>query len=210
METKYGGQTWVLHAPDPSWPVGSLGINFLYDPASGQGDSNTWIVATDGAGFWRTTNAGANWVKVANFNATHGGNQIYYAKNGTVYSGATQYPIRSHDNGVTWQAVQDGLSFYYYYTVYGDGDTLYTQLANTGTNSGQIASTATNAGQGLQPFMTASETTGGPWTPYQGGAQKFSDGPFMMSYDAVNGIMYSANWDSGLWALKVIKPRSGR
>jgi hypothetical protein len=196
MESTDGGQTWVLHAPDPSWSVGSLGINFLYDPASGQGNSNTWIVATDGAGFWRTTNAGASWVKVADFNVTHGGAQLYYAKDGSVYSGAAQYPVRSHDNGVTWEAIQNGLSYFYYYTVYGDGDTLYTQLANTGTN----------AGQGLQPYMTAPEATGGPWTPYQGGAQKFNDGPFMMHYDAVNQIMYSANWASGVWALKVIKP----
>ena len=196
METTDGGQTWSLHQGDSSWPSGSVGISFLYDPASGQGNSSTWIVQTDGDGFWRTTNAGASWVKVAPYTAPHGGAQIYYAKDGTVYSGATQYPVRSHDNGVTWEQVQSGLSYFYYYTVYGDGTTLYTQLSYTGNN----------AGQGPQPYMTASESTGGPWTPYQGAAQTFNDGPFMMQYDAVNGIMYSANWTSGFWALKVIKP----
>jgi photosystem II stability/assembly factor-like uncharacterized protein len=196
METKDGGQTWLLHAGVAGWPDGSVGLNFLYNPSKRQGDPDTWIVATDGDGFWRTTNAGATWVKVADFNSSHGGSLIYYAKDGTVYSGAAQFPVRSHDNGATWEQVKDGLSYFYYYTVYGDGDTLYTQLSYTGSN----------AGQGPQPYMTAPEATGGPWTPYQKGAQKFSDGPFMMRYDAVNQIMYSANWLGGLWALKVIKP----
>jgi photosystem II stability/assembly factor-like uncharacterized protein len=197
METTDGGQTWILHQGDPSWPIGSVGISFLYNPATGQGDSNTWLVATDGVGFWRTTNGGNTWVKVADFNIPHGGSQLYYSKDGTLYSGGAPYPARSHDNGVTWEQLQNvGLSNWYYYTVYGDGDTLYTQLAFTGDNGGQ----------GLRPYMTASESTGASWTPYQGGAQKFSDGPFMMRYDAVNQIMYSANWRSGFWALKVIKP----
>jgi hypothetical protein len=196
METRDGGQTWILHPGDPSWPVGSVGINFLFNPATGQGNPNTWLVATDGVGFWRTSDSGVTWIKVANFNAPHGGCLIYYAKDGSVYSGAAQYPVRSHDNGVTWEQVQAGLSNFYYYTVYGDGNTLYTQLSYTGTNMGQ----------GLQAYMTAPEKTGGPWTPYQQGAQKFNDGPFMMRFDAVNQIMYSANWTSGLWALKVIKP----
>ena len=195
METTDGGQSWILHNGDPSWPTGSSGINFLFDPASGQGSSSTWLVATGGAGFWRTTNAGVSWVKVADYNATHGGAQLYYAKDGAVYSGSYPYPVLSHDNGATWQQVQNGLSYFYYYTIYGDGYTLYTQLANTGTN----------AGQGLKPYMTTSENTPGQWMPYQGGAQTFSDGPFMMRYDAANGIMYSANWAAGLWALKVIK-----
>jgi hypothetical protein len=104
--------------------------------------------------------------------------------------------VSSNDNGVTWTQLTNGLNYYYYYTVYGDGTTLYTQLSSTGTNGGQ----------GLQPYMTAPENAGTPWTPYQGGAQTFADGPAMMQYDATNGIMYSANWDSGDWALKVIKP----
>jgi hypothetical protein len=196
METTDGGQTWILHPGDPSWPVGSVGISFLYNPTSGEGNANTWLVATDGVGFWRTSDAGNTWVKVANFNAPHGGVQIYYAKDGTLYSGGAPYPARSHDNGATWVELQNGLSNWYYYTIWGDGDTLYTQVAFTGTN--MLGSPA--------PYMTAAEATDGPWTPYQGGAQTFSDGPAMMRYDAANQIMYSANWTNGLWALKVIKP----
>jgi hypothetical protein len=52
--------------------------------------------------------------------------------------------------------------------------------------------------------MSAYEGTG--WRAYNGGAQTFIDGPYMMQYDAVNGIMYSANLKAGLRALNVIKP----
>jgi photosystem II stability/assembly factor-like uncharacterized protein len=196
METKDGGNAWILHEAMSSWPYGSPAIGFLYDPSSGQGNSNNWLIGTDGDGFWRTTDAGGKWTKVADFNITHAGAQLYYAKDGTLYSGARNYPVRSHDNGITWEQVSAGLPNFYYYSVVGDGTTLYTQLSNTGDN----------AGKGQQPYMTAPETSGGPWTPYRGGAQKFNNGPYVMSYDAANGILYSANWRTGIWALKVIKP----
>lgn len=195
METRDGGNTWTLHE-GPGWPIATAGVDFLYHPASGQGNASTWLVTTDGAGFWRTTNGGQTWTKVANYSITHGGSQIYYAKDGTLYSGAANYPVYSRDNGLTWKQMSDGLPYWYYYTVYGDGDTLYTQLAYTGTN----------AGQGLQPYMTTSESNPGKWVPYQGGSQKFTNGPFVMKFDAANDIMYSVNWNGGVWALKVIRP----
>jgi len=193
METKDGGTTWVTHAPDPSWPSGSVGLNFLFDPASKQGDANTWLVMTDGQGTWRTSNAGSTWTKVADFNTPHGGAHLFYATNGTAYSGSTPYPVRSTDNGLTWTQITNGLSFFYYYGIWGDGTTLYAQLSYTGNN----------AGQGPQPYRTSPESDGSTWTAYHGGTQTFNDGPFMMRYDSINGIMYSANWASGLWALKV-------
>lgn len=196
METKDGGNTWILHEAMPSWPNGSLAIGFLYDRASGQGNSNTWVVGVDGDGFWRTTNAGGTWTKVSSYFVVHGGTQFFYTKDGTLYAGAQPYPVRSHDNGLTWEQVNNGLAAATYYSVVSDGVTLYTQISNTGDN----------AGKGPQPYMAAPEATGGPWVPYQGGAQLFNDGPFTMSYDAANGIMYSANWRTGIWALKVIKP----
>jgi hypothetical protein len=196
MESTDGGSTWILHQPVSTWPRGSFAIGFLYDPTTGQGNTNTWLVGTDGDGFWRTTNAGGSWTKVSNFNIVHGGAQFSYTRDGTLYSGAQPYPVRSRDNGLTWEQITDGLPSAFYYSVGSDDVTLYTQLSNTGDN----------AGRGQQPYMTAPEATGGPWTPYQGGSQNFDDGPFVMSYDAANGIMYSANWRTGIWALKVIKP----
>src|SRR5262249_18073973 len=152
------------HPPPPSWPIGSMGLDFLYAPAAHKGDDKTWLVSTDGDGFWRTTDAGATWKKVADYNVGHGGSNIYYAQNGLGYAGSTPFPVRSKDNGATWEQVNKGLKWWYYYTVYGDGTTLYTQLSYTGDNGGQ----------GQQPYLVSKETDGAEWTPYQGGAQTFS------------------------------------
>jgi hypothetical protein len=109
-----------------------------------------------------------------------------------VYVGAQPHPARSTDNGVTWQDLS-GTPSASYYSVKGDGNTLYTQLANTGDNGGR----------GSQAYITSKETDGLTWAPYRGGAQTFSDGPFAMRFDPANRILYSANWDAGLWALRV-------
>ena len=80
---------------------------------------------------------------------------------------------------------QDG-----YYAIIGDGTNMYTQLANTGGNT-----------IGDQPYLTSLESDGITWTAYN--AQKFADGPYRMAFDSTNRIVYSANWNAGVWALKV-------
>ena len=93
---------------------------------------------------------------------------------------------------MTWEAVgpsfQDG-----YYQVIGDGNVLYAQESNTGANS-----------VGPQPYITSPETDGATWTPYQGGSQTFADGPLCMRFDSIRRILYSSNWRTGIWALKVL------
>ena len=56
------------------------------------------------------------------------------------------------------------------------------------------------------PYLVTPEGTGttSAWTGYQGSAQTFTNGPFQLLYDSTNGLMYSANWNAGLWVLKVI------
>jgi photosystem II stability/assembly factor-like uncharacterized protein len=195
VESKDGGNTWTKHDPQSSWSTGSTAIQFLYSPSLKIGDAKTWLFADDASGFWRTTDAGATWTKVSDSKIAHGGSDIYYTKAGVLYAGAHVYPIRSTDNGVTWKQL-DGLPNAFYYTVQGDGNTLYTQISYTGDN----------AGRGPQPYYVSSETDGLTWNPYQNGAQTFNDGPYIMRFDSSNGIMYSANWKDGLWALKVLPP----
>jgi photosystem II stability/assembly factor-like uncharacterized protein len=199
METKDGGATWVTHAPVSSWSSGTLAVNFLYDIPSGQGNSNTWLVGdwlSDG--MWRTADGGNSWTQVTTYSAAHAGGLIFYASDGTIYSGSTPYPIYSTDNGLTWHQVNaTGMPYSYYYAVVGDGTTLYT-----------MQSSPIIGGYTTAPFVVTSESTGttSAWSQYQGGTQTFNNGPFLMRYDAANGIMYSANWGAGFWALKVIKP----
>src|SRR5206468_2112176 len=78
LESKDGGRTWIVHDP----PVGSakgygMAIFFLYDPATGQGDKDTWLFTTQSGGFFRTTDAGSTWSQAYKLQMTHGGNQLY-------------------------------------------------------------------------------------------------------------------------------------
>jgi hypothetical protein len=100
-------------------------------------------------------------------------------------------PQKSTDNGVTWTQL-GGLPYAAYYDVVGDGTTLYTN-----------PSFATTGAYQNKPFYVSPETDGTTWTQYKGGAQPIPNGPYRMRFDKVNRIMYTANWDSGLWALKV-------
>jgi hypothetical protein len=192
LESTDGGMTFVAHVPPAAWPTGTIGVNFLHDPALGIGNERTWIISVDGSGLWLTPDAGTTWSNVSAFGTVHGGNgDLYFTRAGVVYSGANHQMVRSKDHGLTWEAVgpsfQDG-----YYQVIGDGNVLYAQESNTGANS-----------VGPQPYITSPESDGVAWTPYQGGAQTFADGPVCMRFDALRRILYSSNWRTGVWALKV-------
>ena len=202
LETKDGGETFIKRQPVSSWPSGSMGIQFLYDPCQGIGDSNTWLVSTDGPGaFWRTTDAGATWTHLdGSLNGLHGQASLYYAKTGVVYSGASQYPIRSKDNGVTWEKLST-LPYASYMGIMGDGNNIYT-LKSCACGGGALPS----PGSGDQPYAVSPESDGATWTAYKGGAQKFGNGPLAMDFDRVGRVMYSANWQWGLWALRVVDP----
>ena len=186
MESKDGGDTWVAHDPQMTWGAGHS-INFLYDPDKGIGDANTWLLGTQGDGQWRTTDAGKTWTKVLTSSIFHGGGETYYAKDGKLYStGVSPCLQRSADNGATWtplKAVGECTG------VWGDGNFLYTAPAYS---------------QGMHAMYTSPETDGLTWTAYNGGAQKFDgSGPFEMTFDSVNGILYASMWFQGVWALKV-------
>ena len=56
LESKDGGNTWIVHEPRPGWGAGHA-IKFLYNPALGIGNSQTWLLGTQGAAIWRTTDS---------------------------------------------------------------------------------------------------------------------------------------------------------
>jgi hypothetical protein len=186
LESKDGGATWVAHNP-PDGSEGGYGmaIFFLYNPATHQGDRNTWLFTAQQGGFFRTTDAGATWSLVYPKQMTHGGDQLYRTQDGTLYAGAYQYPVRSVDNGITWQALTKGLVYSWYMGVCGDGTNLYIACSND-----------------KEPFFTSPERDGLTWTAYNGGRQTFSSEPFEMRYDPRHHILYAASWGEGLLALK--------
>jgi hypothetical protein len=193
LESTDGGLTWTTHAPVSTWPSGTQPPFFLYDPPSGQGNASTWLIATNGNGYWKTTNAGGSWTQVSTDDCTHGGNQIFYAPNGKLYSGGRTLPLISTDNGSSFARITNGLPVWSYYAVFGANGTLYTQLSFTGGNQ---------YGGGHQPYMVSNINDGLTWTAFQGGAQTFGDGPMNFVYSPQTGVLYSSNWASGLWALQ--------
>lgn len=185
LESKDGGESWIAHAPPKSLTGGyGMAVFFLFDPIKKIGDSNTWLFTAQEGGFFRTTDAGQTWTLVYRSQMTHGGNQLYRAKNGTLYSGGYQYPARSVDNGATWEPLKQGLVYSWYMGICGDGHYIYTATTNE-----------------KQPFFKTREDDGGTWTPLNG--QKFSAVPFEMVLDPVNRILYSASWEEGLLAIKL-------
>jgi photosystem II stability/assembly factor-like uncharacterized protein len=191
IESTDGGESFVAHAPPPGMNHGQ-GVAFLHDPVNGIGDSHTWLV---GAGYvdglFRTSDAGEHWTRVSELHDNHGGFDAHYSAQGYLYLGGEGSVFRSTDNGVTWDALTDGVPYNWYYSVIGDGRFLYTSMAYVGTEPSQV-------------FLVSPE--GGPdegehWTPYS--EQTLPAGPWRMVFDAENRVIYSANWNGGAWALAV-------
>jgi len=181
LESKDGGESWIVHEPQDGWGSGHA-INFLYSPAHGLGDSDTWLLGTQGAGMFRTNNAGKTWTKVADIGIQHGGGSVYYDKTGILYASGATTNLRSTDNGLTWTQVSEPKG---YNAVFGDGQLLYTA-----------------PGFGPTSFFTSQEGEGETWTALNP-SQQFDSGPFEMTLDRTNGILYSANWGEGLFAMKL-------
>jgi len=183
LESQDGGVTWILHPP-LDWGYGH-NVWFL-------SNSTTWLLGTQDAGFFRTTDSGDTWTQVTDNNIYHGGGQLYRTEAGTLYAscncGNDGGVMRSFDDGTTWMEMVN--SPVHTNAVFGDGNVLYAHTGYAGDN---------------EPFYSASEKDGAIWTPYRGGAQRFSNGPFEMALDPDRRIIYSANWGNGVLALRVLR-----
>ena len=184
LESKDGGDTWIPHGYPNQFGYGTS-VDFLYEPSLGIGDSGTWMVGEQGGGHYRTTDSGKTWTKVSSNGIFHGGGHIYYTKAGVLFASGAPQNMRSTDNGATWTLTGPGNST----AVFGDGTLLYSAPA-----------------LGNNPYFTSPETDGTTWTPYQGGAQKWNNGgPFEITFDSANGILYSSNWEMGAMAMKLAR-----
>jgi hypothetical protein len=184
MESRDGGTTWKAHMPPGEpWSVGTKGVLFLRNPATGEGNGDTWLVTAEGGGWWRTTNAGADWAKVSDAASPHGSNDFYYAKNGVLYAGSTPALQRSTDNGVTWNAIPN-MPNSMYSSVHGDGDRMFTVTYTSSTG-----------------FLSSLESDGLAWTDYST-ADEPGVTPIKMLFEPVHRILYSANGDADFWAMK--------
>lgn len=180
IESKDGGNTWNV-IERQGWGHGHS-IKFLYEPELGIGDSNTWLLGTQGPGYWRTSDAGKTWQQVSANGIAHGGGTSYYTKEGVLYASGSPKNLRSTDNGETWTELPVGGAT----CIFGDGTRLYSAPA-----------------WGMNPFFVSPESDGLTWEP-QAGDQVFDNGgPYEMVMDKANGIIYASMWEQGVWAMKV-------
>lgn len=194
LETSDAGSTWTEHEGDESWPAGtSMGISILHHPTLDQGDSSTWLIQTDGEGIWRTTNSAGSWTQVSTTDIPHGMvHSVTYMADGTIYSGGFPAPVKSTNNGASFTELS-ALASNYFLFVGSDGTNLYTRVSYPlieGYGDNAVMSRSTNAGVSWSAM-------GSP------GNQTFTNGPLHMSFDEVNGVLYTANWNAGIWAYKV-------
>lgn len=180
MRSTDAGATWRVLGTDVPWL--SAHVAFFLTPT-------TFLVTTTFRGFWRSADAGQTWRQVSTFNIEDGGNQLYTASDGTIYSGGQYALLVSADQGLTWRRVQpipldkDG-----YYAVAGAGGYLFTAVANAGTTL-----------SGPTTYFVSPESDGRRWRRQS--RQQFADGPRSMVVDQASRTIYSANWNSGVWKL---------
>jgi hypothetical protein len=181
IESTDGGETWRVAGERQGWSMGHS-IKFLYQPELGIGDSNTWLLGTQGPGYWRTSDAGKTWTKVAETGIAHGGGTSYYTKDGVLYASGNPKNLRSTDNGETWTELSVGGAT----CIFGDGKRLYSAPV-----------------WGMNPFFVSEESDGLTWEPQAGGQVFENGGPYEMVFDPINGILYASMWELGVWAMKV-------
>lgn len=188
LETTDCGATWRAILPQPSWANGTMGLAFLFDPATGQGDKNTWGIFTDGAGFWKTRDAGATMTQVSStLGIPHGGTQTTYLPSGRVMTGCPAY---SDDNGDTWTALT-GLPI----------DSLMYCFGLD--QHGRVYCSPSYTGEGPLPFnvgMYTSDTNAtAPWAT---SAQTWSDGPYNFTYNPTSKLLTWSGWGAGVWTIQ--------
>jgi hypothetical protein len=183
IESTDGGSTWRRHFPIADAYGAGWGIWFLSKPSLGIGDSSTWLLGVQASGYWRTHDAGQSWTKVSDNAMEHGGGQIYYTASGTLYATGVPSMLRSTDNGVTWTNVGP---FAGHIGIVGDGERLYVKSHDR-----------------TDPIMTATESTGDDWAPFEPNPPAFFGGAYELAYDPVNRIVYGAFLSAGLMALKL-------
>ncbi|HKY38906.1 MAG TPA: hypothetical protein VJN18_23365 [Polyangiaceae bacterium] len=184
IESFDGGGSWTLHQPPAGWAgKGGFAVFMLYNPELGLGDPKTWLVGTQGAGYWRTTDGGESWRQVSDASMSHGGAQIYYSKTGDLFVGAELTPLVSSDNGATWTKLNmaNGVPAGYYFALYGDGTSLFT--SSNGTQNG---------------FISALESNNTSWSVFND--QKFAESTFEFALDRGTGILYASIWAGGVLA----------
>lgn len=184
-----GGDTWTSVQLPSSGAVGGYGHNIfiLRNPALGLGSSSRWLLMTQGAGTWLTTNAGTSWTQVYSTHSMgHGGTQIVWSDSGTIYLGGDDGLIKSTDLGASWTFIDPGSAAQInYLALERVGQKMYTakQQGANGIIGANFASDTSWSQLGAENFVNS---TG-------------SGGPFQLKYYGSTLRLYGAMHGLGLW-----------
>ncbi len=197
VQSTDGGQTWTSVPMNPGMhQEGGTGIIAFVNMGDSQRTRNTWLWFAQGSGgkigTWRTTDAGASWVKVDSNEHQHGDGQLYQPDTSGVvymagvYSGNGWGVLRSEDYGQTWTHVGNT----------GGEAIVYGTPKNVYSESGWACSVC-NVAPNLQ---TAPQPGASGWadSPTPG---SMAEGPAMAAvvFDGTHYVIVTANWTSGLW-----------
>jgi hypothetical protein len=196
LESVDGGAHWTIHNPPVGSGWGASNSVWFLD------NSHTWLLGSESAGLWRTTNSGQSWTRVSSTNITHGGIYALHrnSSTGALFTAVSNGVLKSTDDGVSWQAFNTGLPSAGYETVASDGVNLYTAPSfPTGGDNAPAHG----------PWYTIAENGGTTWTAYNSQTpclNSVCNGPVQMAYDAADGTLYAANWNAGAWKLQIAAP----
>mgnify|MGYP003946950419 CR=1 FL=1 len=181
LESTNGGTTWRMVAPgNQSWGSNSI-PRFI--------TSDIWIIGTQGDGFWRTTNRGSTWTRAVGIdtNMSHGGFRPTIVGS-VLYVGGHGALFRSTNQGASF--VQVGPSGCCgYMSIANDGEKLWIIDSYPNGQPGVLNSPVS--------YYTSPVNDGVNWT--QRTDRTFPNGANGYHYDSANRILYTANWQQGVW-----------
>jgi hypothetical protein len=138
--------------------------------------ATTFVYSAPFGGLYYTKDSGATWETVAN----DSNGLVFTASTGKMYIGSDQHGILSSTDGHVWSPLQGSPSSIG--AIKGDGTTLFATFQQD---------------TGGQPFYTAPESNPTTWTNVK--TPKMSGGGSGMDYDSDHHILYSSNYEAGLW-----------
>jgi hypothetical protein len=165
LETKDGGDTFIIHPPVAAWPGGSIGIQFLYDPRQagrrqhldGEHRRHAQLLANDRRRCALDQSPGRSQRPTRRKRTSTTRRTVrYLLRRGPV-------PAAKHDNGINWQPIQSGgLPYSQLHGHRRRRHFLYT-----------APSCACNGSPYNTPYLVSPKATVSPGRPKETGTQKF-------------------------------------
>jgi len=190
-ESTDGGKTWVKHLT-PAEDGGTSYYPFFVQTGDAATTRKTWLAVPQETGnsrALRTTDGGASWTKLNQFQHHHGSAQLFDAGGGLIFLSAMQ-PAGIHkstDYGSTWTSLSAASSG----VVTASKKNLY---ASVGVGYAMASS-------GFDPqLVTAPRDNDTAWVPMTRPPGMFDGAKRMaVTHDEAHDLVVSGNWHAGIW-----------